>query len=374
MNVKIYIFSVNDLNTTAYYFKKASQQMGYKVVYLTKNFNTKILKPNDIFLYIDPVKDFPFFLEKATCRTAAYFIDVHLGLEQRLIFSNFFDYLFIAQKDYVEVFKKYRKLNNKTNNKKINSNNIKWLPLACDPDVHFKKGLKRKIDVSFIGQINKLTSRDRHNVIHKVLKNFKTNNYKKFYKNIEMGKIYSSSKIIFNKSVNNDLNMRFFEGICSGGLLVTDKIKNGVNDLFLNKFHYIRYNSAKDAIHKINYYLKNEKDRKLIAEQGQKLAMKLHTYKHRLVTILNLISQKKYENNFSAAPIKNLNNQNVSLQYAKVFFILTKPFKIAQLMFIYNFNMQIFFLFFKSVLKYLNSIVPMTPGAIRIKFLNVCKF
>ena len=145
MNTKIYIFSVNDLNTTAYYFKKASQQMGYKVFYLTKNFNTKILKPNDIFLYIDPVKDFPFFLEKVTCRTAAYFIDVHLGLEQRLIFSNFFDYLFIAQKDYVEIFKKYRNLNNKTNNRKNNSNNIKWLPLACDPDVHFKKRLKRKI-------------------------------------------------------------------------------------------------------------------------------------------------------------------------------------------------------------------------------------
>jgi hypothetical protein len=215
---------------------------------------------------------------------------------------------------------------------------------------------------------------DRYDVINKVLINFKTNNYKKFYKNNEMGKAYSSSKIIFNKSVNNDLNMRFFEGICSGGLLVTDKIKNGVNDLFLNKFHYIRYNSAKDAIHKINYYLKNKKVRKLIADRGQKLAMKSHTYKHRLATILNLISQKKYENNFSAAPIKNLNNKNVSMQYAKVFFILTKPLKIAQLMFIYNFNIQIFFLFFKSVLKYLNSIIPMTPGAIRIKIYNVCKF
>jgi len=374
MNTKIYIFSVNDLNTTAYYFKKASQQMGYKVVYLTKNFNAKILKPNDIFLYIDPVKDFPFFLEKVTCRTAAYFIDVHLGLEQRLIFSNFFDYLFIAQKDYVEIFKKYRNLNNKTNNKKNNSNNIKWLPLACDPDVHFKKSLKRKIDVSFIGQINKLTSRNRYDVINKVLTNFKTNNYKKFYKNDEMGKIYSSSKIIFNKSVNNDLNMRFFEGICSGGLLVTDKIKNGVNDLFLNKFHYISYNSAKDAIHKISYYLKNDKDRKLIAERGQKFAMKSHTYKHRLATILKLVSQKKYGNKFSVAPIKNLNNHNLSLQYAKVFFILTKPFKIAQLMFIYNFNIRVFFLFFKSVLKYLNSVVPMTPGAIRIKIFNVFKF
>jgi hypothetical protein len=73
--------------------------------------------------------------------------------------------------------------------------------------------------------------------------------------------------------------------------------------------------SAKDAIHKISYYLKNDKERKLIAERGQKFVMKSHTYKHRLATILKLVSQKIYENKFSVAPIKNLNNHNLSLKY-----------------------------------------------------------
>ena len=373
MNVKIYIFSVNDLNTTAYYFKKASQQMGYKVVYLTKNFNTKILKPNDIFLYIDPVKDFPFFLEKVTCRTAAYFIDVHLGLEQRLIFSNFFDYIFIAQKDYVEIFKKYRNLVNKSNNKKICSNNIKWLPLACDPDVHFKKGLKRKIDVSFIGQINKLTSRNRYDVIHKVLTNFKTNNYKKFFKNNEMGKIYSSSKIIFNKSVNNELNMRFFEGICSGGLLVTDKINNGINKLFCAGSHYISYSSAKDAITKINYYLNNQKERELIALKGQKLVFKSHTYKHRLLQILNTVNTKQQKPLVNFAPIRNINPVKLGLYYAQIFLILRRPFKIMQLMFIYNFSLKLLLIFIKSFLRYLNRDLPCTPKAIRARIFNIMK-
>ena len=127
--MKIYIFSVDDHNTTASYFKSASKKMGYETIYISKNFDAKIIKKEDIFIYIDPAKDFPFFLEKIKCITVAYFIDVHLGLQQRLIFSNFFYYIFVAQKNYVIFFKRYRKT----------KKNIFWLPLACDPKVYFKK-------------------------------------------------------------------------------------------------------------------------------------------------------------------------------------------------------------------------------------------
>ena len=149
MKKKIYIFSVKDFNTTAYYFKDAAEEMGFKVIYLTKNFDVRMLKPKDIFFYIDPAKDFPFFLEKAKCITIAYLIDVHLGLNQRLIIANFFDHVFVAQKSYLSFFKKYKYSNNQITNK-----NIYWLPLACDPKVHFKKSLNRKFDVAFIVQIN----------------------------------------------------------------------------------------------------------------------------------------------------------------------------------------------------------------------------
>ena len=359
--MRIYIFSVDDQNTTASYFKSASKKMGYETIYISKNFDTRILQKEDIFIYIDPVKDFPFFLEKIKCVTIAYFIDVHLELEQRLIFSNFFDYVFVAQKTYIAFFERYRNI------KKNKEKNIFWLPLACDTKVHFKDGLKRTIDVSFVGQINKISGKDRYDIINKVLKNFKTNNYKKFYKKSEMGKIYSKSKIVFNKSINGDLNMRFFEALCSGALLVTDKINSSIGNLFLNRIHYIHYNSSQDAIDKINYYLKYSSKRKLIARRGQKLAIRSHTYEKRLSEILGKIQSLESSKISSIAPIRRVLPRNLPLEYAKVFLILRKPIRILQLMFVYNFNFHLFPKLLVSIARYFNTVLPFTPNAIKIR-------
>jgi len=182
MRPKFYIFSVNDRNTTANYFVRALKKMKFNVVYLTKNFDARKLKVNDIFFFIDPVRDFPFFLENAKCQTIAYLIDVHLQLKQRLLFSNFFDHVFVAQKEYVNIFKNYRNLDKKKS--------VHWLPLACDPQIHFKKGLRRQFEVAFVGQINKLISKTRYKMIREVLPRFYTNDYNKFYRNIDMGFTY----------------------------------------------------------------------------------------------------------------------------------------------------------------------------------------
>jgi len=361
---KIYIFSVNDINTTAYYFKSAFEKKGFKVIYLVNNFDVKIIQKNDIFIYIDPSKDFPLFFEKIKCVTVAYFIDVHRGLNQRIILSNFFDYIFVAQKDYLEKFNKVRKLKKK-------DKFVHWLPLACDPNTHFKKNLKRKLDVSFIGQIDKLASKERYYTIKNVMRNFHTNNYKKFYKKKDIGKIYSNSKIVFNKSINNDLNMRFFEGLCSGALLVTDKIDNGVKNLFSERIHYISYKSPNEAIKKIKYYLHNEKKRKLIAYRGHKHVLKHHTYDSRLKALLKIILSKNSEN--IKAPIKKMKKYELSIEYGKIFSIFRKPERVFQIILIYGPNFKLILLLMKSIGKYINTKIPITPNAIKIRINKILK-
>jgi hypothetical protein len=364
MKPKFYIFSVNDRNTTANYFVRALKKMKFDVVYLTKNFDTRKLQVNDIFFFIDPVKDFPFFLENAKCQTIAYLIDVHLQLKTRLLFSNFFDHIFVAQKEYVNIFKNNRNLDKKKS--------VHWLPLACDPQIHFKKGLRRQFEVAFVGQINKLISKTRYKMIREVLPRFYTNDYNKFYRNVDMGFTYSKSKIVFNHSINNDLNMRFFEALCSGALLLTDKITNGAQELFAEKFHYVSYRSKKDAIAKINYYLKNEKKRKLIALRGQKLAIKHHTYLHRTKKILDVVYKNKTIKNI--APVKCLNQIDLSYRYANIFFLLLKPYRILQTIKIYGFSVKVFFYFFLSIIKHINTIVPITPNSLRVKIYSYFKF
>ena len=48
-----------------------------------------------------------------------------------------------------------------------------------------------------------------------------------------MARIYSASRIVFNRSIKDDVNMRVFEALASGSLLLTnDLAANGQAELF----------------------------------------------------------------------------------------------------------------------------------------------
>ena len=106
----------------------------------------------------------------------------------------------------------------------------------------------------------------------------------------EMAGHYCKSRVIFNNAINNDLNMRVFEALCSGSLLVTDSAPgSGLTDFFTDKKHLIIYDdvSLEDTI---SYYLENDSERELIASKGRKEVLDHHTYDHRvdyLIQVLN---------------------------------------------------------------------------------------
>ena len=64
--------------------------------------------------------------------TIGYLIDAHQNLEIRMAYAPFFDFIFVAQKDYVSAFKE------------AGFSNVFWLPVACDPDVHCRPKIKSK--------------------------------------------------------------------------------------------------------------------------------------------------------------------------------------------------------------------------------------
>ena len=49
----------------------------------------------------------------------------------------------------------------------------------------------------------------------------------------EMAKVYSAARAVFNRSITNDVNMRVFEVLASGSLLVTNDLSDhGLAGLF----------------------------------------------------------------------------------------------------------------------------------------------
>ena len=232
---------------------------------------------HDLYIVVDPRLDTPGALREVRGTTVAILIDVHQQLTWRLAYSRYFDHVFIAQADYVDAFKA------------IGHPSVHALPLACDPAIHFKDGLIRDIDVGFVGKFG-VPGSDRQQVLQQVLSRFRTNDVNRSYSPSEMGEIYSRSKIVFNKSINRDLNMRFFEGLASGALLVTDRIGNGLSEVAEEGVHYVGYDTADEAIEKMRYYLAHENERIEIAARGQQLAFERHTYAARLATILDVVA------------------------------------------------------------------------------------
>lgn len=230
------------------------------------------------FLVVDPRFDSPKVLRDAPGTTIAVMIDVHQQLEYRLAYARYFDHVFIAQPDYLDAFRA------------LGHPSVHYLPLACDPAVHFRPGLDRDIDVGFVGKFGTPGS-DREQVLRQVLSAFATNDTGRGYTPAEMGEVYSRSKIVFNKSINRDLNMRFFEGLGAGALLVTDRIGNGLAEAAEEGVHYIGYDTAEEAIERIRYYLDHEEERLAIAARGQALAFERHSYAARMARILDTVAR-----------------------------------------------------------------------------------
>lgn len=110
---------------------------------------------------------------------------------------------------------------------------------------------------------------------------------------LQMYKILAETKIIINRHIdvaeNYANNMRLYESTGMGAMLITDK-KDNLNDLFKVGQEIISYENAMDLTKKIEYYLKHDEKRRIIAKKGQKRTLSEHTYKIRmkeLIAILN---------------------------------------------------------------------------------------
>lgn len=303
---------------TALYFKKALKELGHNVfsvnsIYRSiKGFQESVdvslisqemgFDP-DLVLLIDPAGEFfPRGWEKLKCPTAIYLVDVHLDFYLREILAPFFDYLFVAQLDYVDRFRN------------LGFPKVDWLPLACDPDIHGKRTLDEVWDIGFVGRLN---SEVRANRLQLLNDRYRVNDYKLFYPKEKIAKIYSQSRIVFNSSINGDLNMRVFEGLASGTLVVTDRIENGQSELFKNGIHFVEYTNDQELIDILDYYLEHADERERIAQAGHDLAISEHTYVCRCQAILETIFSN--DPPILGSKIRNFNQASVRNAYARVY-------------------------------------------------------
>lgn len=165
---------------------------------------------------------------------------------------------------------------------------VKWLPHAFDPQFHCPpmEDETKIHDVTFVGHQHKVHTA-RRRLLDRLRPKFNMNIRAGLYLE-KMGLEYRRSKIVFNKALSNDLNMRFFEALGSGACLVTDWITHaGFAEIGLVRGqHFIAYDNAEQAEKALTALLQDDVRRERVAATGHAWAMAGHTYDHRAKTIL----------------------------------------------------------------------------------------
>jgi hypothetical protein len=100
----------------------------------------------------------------------------------------------------------------------------------------------------------------------------------------EARRIYSGARISVNVTRPHgpsSLNMRAYESMACGSLLLTDD-RGDARRLFADGREVVVYRDARDLAEKADYYLAHETERAAIAEAGRRRVLESHTYERRL--------------------------------------------------------------------------------------------
>lgn len=268
-NLGLEVIAVSDVaNERAHHLANG----GFDVENYIKNNN---LQP-DLLLFIEggEMGILPINYQKLHFPKYWWGIDTPHDYSKHLRISRLFDHTFLAQKSFVDDLQR------------DGIKSVSWLPLAFGDQVPTSGD--RNIDLAYIGSVDWDLYPERREYLSVIENNF-NNIYVGTCSPGEMFSIYRKSKIVFNFSFKNDVNMRVFEAIGSGALLVTNKIiNNGMEDILLHGTEFVEYSNQQDMLEKINYYLSHQDELQTISSAGMRRVTENHSYFNRAQVILEL--------------------------------------------------------------------------------------
>ncbi|MBI4506137.1 MAG: glycosyltransferase [Chloroflexi bacterium] len=226
----------------------------------------------DLFLNVDD--GLQYHLPEHLHPSAWWVIDTHLQYDWDYHKAQRFDFVFAAQRDGAQ---------------RLRADGIAhvfWLPLAANPLLHRPVPVPKSYDWCFVGRLFPGT---RSELVHLLREHFPNCFVGEAYGD-EMARILSASRVVFNRSLGSDVNMRVFEALACGSLLATnDLADNGLGELLRAGEHYLAYREADDLCAQLAWALARPAERERIAAAGRAAVLATHTYRHRMQTVLRAV-------------------------------------------------------------------------------------
>lgn len=207
--------------------------------------------------------------------------DYNLSLPRMLPIMDCFDYFFCDLKG-VKIFRK------------LGFNNCDFFCLyGYDPEVHRDYGGSKDFDVVFVGNLNHAVQQEREAYLYELAK------LRSFYRvyigtgvyGRDYAKLLNGSWLVFNKSIRQEANMRFFEALGCGTVVLDQDLEELRIMGFRANTHYIGYDFQTLAEKVHEFFSRGCK--KVTEEVGEALGplMQHHTYYSRALELVNRIKE-----------------------------------------------------------------------------------
>lgn len=194
---------------------------------------------------------------------------------------------------------------------KLGAQNVKWIPLAADKHIHYKKidhTIKPIYDVLFVGNYRPERAADLL-TIQKHFPNIKIKIWGKSWETVkdktlqkcitpeyllgqEMAAGFQKALININRiDITNypAANMRFFEIPISGGGVQLSSLCLELQNMYKEKEHILFYQDENEMLEKIELVLQKPNLSVEMSKNAQMLTENEHTYTHRVKEILENI-------------------------------------------------------------------------------------
>lgn len=191
--------------------------------------------------------------------------------------TKLFDVLFVTCQEGVDLWKQY------------GFDAVHYLPFAFDDTTLVEPEGEQEFEVAFVGALNLPIHARRRELLEALAPRFRMNDFRQRVSQREAAQIYARSKVVVNITELPGFNMRNFEAMGQGTLLLTQRTGYGIPELFQDGVHLVVYKDCNDLIEKAAYYLEHEDERKRIAMAGQREVLARHTYRHRAAEFLRVV-------------------------------------------------------------------------------------
>jgi tetratricopeptide (TPR) repeat protein len=208
----------------------------------------------------------PLNLENIKIPRAFYALDPHLNLYWHQKYASALDLVFTTQQTSMSAFR-------------ARGRPVHWLPWAVNLGVIFDHALPRTYEIAFVGRADAHLRRKRHLILEALKSRFPVHLWGDRPDNQvnqqELGRIYSQARLVVNESIQGEVNLRMFETLAAGALLLTENVGPHLLGLFTPGKHLITY-GPQDLLEKAAYYLDHEEERLAVAQQGRELVYARH--------------------------------------------------------------------------------------------------